>query len=304
MLPGPEVELLPEALHVRDVRLAVLAQVLAVGVDHRRRVVVDARGLRVLLVHRDDEDHARLLGEVLHPLRGRAVRDQLGVAVVLGVLDLAEVRAVEQLLEEHHLRALLRRRRARPPRASGSSTPCRPSSSPAAAPLERSSASEALVHASCQPVGGAYTGRPRSRRPGEVTPGSKSAARRMRGSGDRTSSSSEIAMPAQPIAMPARTPIDPRERSGQEGAERVGDAVREGLQRRVDPTEDAVRDEALDERRFGDALDRLESVADELRDEDHERGNERPGPGRAASGRRRPRRQSRSRSAPGRARAA
>jgi hypothetical protein len=42
-VPGPEVELLPEALDVRDVRLAVLAQVLAVGVDDRGGVVVDAR---------------------------------------------------------------------------------------------------------------------------------------------------------------------------------------------------------------------------------------------------------------------
>ena len=41
--------------------------------------------------------------------RGRAVGDELGVAVVLGVLDLAEVGAVEELLEEHHLGALLRR---------------------------------------------------------------------------------------------------------------------------------------------------------------------------------------------------
>ena len=45
--------------------------------------------------------------EVLHPLRRRAVGDQLGVAVVLGVLDLAEIRSVEQLLEEDELGALL-----------------------------------------------------------------------------------------------------------------------------------------------------------------------------------------------------
>src|SRR4026208_1633802 len=62
-VPGPEVELLPEALDVRDVGLAVLAQVRAVRVDHGGRVVVDARGLRVLLVHRRHDDHAGLLGE-------------------------------------------------------------------------------------------------------------------------------------------------------------------------------------------------------------------------------------------------
>src|SRR5947209_8268729 len=42
-IAGAEVELLPEALHLRNVRLAILAQVAAVGVDHGRRVVVDAR---------------------------------------------------------------------------------------------------------------------------------------------------------------------------------------------------------------------------------------------------------------------
>ncbi len=79
-----------------------------VRVDHGGGVVEDPGG-GVLLVHRDHEDHAGLLGEVLHALRGRAVRDVLGVAVVLLLLDLAEVGAVEQLLEEHHLGALLGR---------------------------------------------------------------------------------------------------------------------------------------------------------------------------------------------------
>src|SRR5215472_5017552 len=51
----PEVELLPEPLDLRDVRLAVLAQVAAVGVDHRRGVVVDA-GVLFLVHRRDDHD--------------------------------------------------------------------------------------------------------------------------------------------------------------------------------------------------------------------------------------------------------
>ena len=106
---GPEVELLPEALDVGDVRLAVLAQVRAVAVDDRGGVVVEPVDPLVLLVHRDDEDHAGLPREVLHPLRRRAVRDALGVGVVLPVLDLAEVGTVEELLEEHELGALLRR---------------------------------------------------------------------------------------------------------------------------------------------------------------------------------------------------
>src|SRR2546425_6667338 len=103
----PEVELLPEAVHVRDVGLAVLAEVAAVRVDDRGGVVVDA-GL-VLLVHRHDEHHAVLARELLHELRGGTVRDLLRVAVVLAVLHLAEVRPVEELLKAHHLRPLLGR---------------------------------------------------------------------------------------------------------------------------------------------------------------------------------------------------
>ena len=103
----PEVELLPEPLDLRDVVLAVLAQVAAVGVDHRRGVVVDA-GL-LLLVYRHDEHDAVLPGQVLHELGRRAVRDRLGIGVVVRVLDLAEVRPVEQLLQAHHLRPGRRR---------------------------------------------------------------------------------------------------------------------------------------------------------------------------------------------------
>ena len=48
----------------------------------------------------------QLLGERLEPLGGGAVGDVLGVLVVLGVLHLAEVGTVEQLLEADDLRAL------------------------------------------------------------------------------------------------------------------------------------------------------------------------------------------------------
>ena len=61
---GPEVELLPEArLAVGDVGLAVLAEVLAVGVDHGRGVVVDA-GL-LLLVDGHHDHHLVLLRQLL-----------------------------------------------------------------------------------------------------------------------------------------------------------------------------------------------------------------------------------------------
>src|SRR5688572_7668841 len=101
---GREVELLPEPLDLRDVLLAVLAEVRAVGVDHGGGVVVQA----VLhdLVHRQQHHHPQFLGDGLEPLRGRAVGDLLGVGVVLGLLDLAEARPVEELLEADHLRSL------------------------------------------------------------------------------------------------------------------------------------------------------------------------------------------------------
>ena len=131
-VPGPEVELLPEPLDLRDVVLAVLAQVGAVGVDHGGGVVVDAGLLD--LVHGQHHHHAQLLGQGLEALRGGTVRDGLGVVVVLGLLHLAEVGPVEQLLEADDLRSLGRRPRGPRPRACRSSTPCRPSSRSATAP--------------------------------------------------------------------------------------------------------------------------------------------------------------------------
>src|SRR5439155_1522100 len=75
---GAEVELLPEAVDVRDVRLAVLAEVLAVGVDDRGGVVVDA-GL-ILFIHRDDQHHPVLPGQLLHELRRRTLGNLFRVA--------------------------------------------------------------------------------------------------------------------------------------------------------------------------------------------------------------------------------
>ena len=118
---GTEVELLPEALRLRDVLLAELAEVRAVGVDHGGGVVVHP-GLLVL-VHRQHHHHAELLGDAAEPLRRRAVGDQLGVAVVLGVLHLAEVRARRRALGSRSPAHPRPWRRARPARVSRSSPP-------------------------------------------------------------------------------------------------------------------------------------------------------------------------------------
>src|SRR3954454_21815242 len=103
---GTEVELFPEAGgDVRDVVLAVLAEVGAVGVDDGGGVVVDAG--RFFLVERDDDDHAVLPGVLLHELRRRAVGDALDRVVPARVLLGAEVRTGEDFLHADHLHAFL-----------------------------------------------------------------------------------------------------------------------------------------------------------------------------------------------------
>src|SRR3954467_3098076 len=100
----PEVELFPEPWsHVRDVVLAVLAEVLAVRIDHRGRVVVDAGDL--LFINRHHHHHAVLLRDRLHGLNSGAVRNPLDHVVPERLLLGAKVRTVEQILEAQHLYA-------------------------------------------------------------------------------------------------------------------------------------------------------------------------------------------------------
>ena len=103
-----EIELLPEpGRHLRNVVLAVLAEVRAVGVDHGGGVVVHA--VHLALVDRHDDRHAVLLREVLDQARRRAVGHGLGEVVPACRLLGAEVRPVEQLLEAEDLHLLARR---------------------------------------------------------------------------------------------------------------------------------------------------------------------------------------------------
>jgi hypothetical protein len=63
----PEIELLPKAgRHVRDVRLAIFAEIAAVGVDHRGGVVVDA----FLLAFVDRDDQAMWCWRATYPASG------------------------------------------------------------------------------------------------------------------------------------------------------------------------------------------------------------------------------------------
>src|SRR5882762_7346225 len=99
-----EVKLFPETrMAMRNVVLAVFAEIAAVGVDDRGGVEVDAGHLD--LVDRDDEHHLMFFRELLHQRDRGAVRDALGQFIPASLLFGAEVGAVEKLLqaEDPHL---------------------------------------------------------------------------------------------------------------------------------------------------------------------------------------------------------
>ena len=71
---GSEVILLPESGRgVRNVILAIFAQVGAVGIDHAGCVVVDA--CVFLFIDGDDDDHLVFAGVLLHQFGRRSVRE-------------------------------------------------------------------------------------------------------------------------------------------------------------------------------------------------------------------------------------
>ena len=96
--------LLPEAARLRNVILAVLAEVRTIGIDHRGGVVVDAGHLA--LVERDDHRHLVLRRDRAEVLDG-GTGHRLGGVVPALVLAGAEVRAVEDFLQTQDLDALL-----------------------------------------------------------------------------------------------------------------------------------------------------------------------------------------------------
>ena len=104
---GFEKELLPKAGNLGDMGLAVLAQIAAVGVDHRRGIVVEPG--HDLFIDRHDDHHTVLLSGLLHQPRGVAVRNRFGGRVPLFVLARAEIGLGEDLLKAEDLHALLGR---------------------------------------------------------------------------------------------------------------------------------------------------------------------------------------------------
>ena len=100
---GREIELLVVARPLRDVRLAVDAEHLAIGVDHGKRVVVRVIGA---LEHAHRQHHAQLLRQRLEVPHDRVVRHRVRQLEVTREVVLAEVRRLEKFLQKNYLRAL------------------------------------------------------------------------------------------------------------------------------------------------------------------------------------------------------
>ena len=90
---------------MRYVVLAILAQILAVGVDNRRGVVIDAGDL--LFVDGHDQNHPVFASDLLHQLDGWTIGDLLDRFVPAGLLLGAEVGSREDLLHAKDLDSLL-----------------------------------------------------------------------------------------------------------------------------------------------------------------------------------------------------
>ena len=89
-----EVKLFPKSgLNLRNMVLAVFTEVLSVGVDDDRRIIVDPGHL--FLVHRDDDNHVVLLRDFLHQFYGRPVGDWLYERVPFFLLLCAKIRPVK-----------------------------------------------------------------------------------------------------------------------------------------------------------------------------------------------------------------
>jgi hypothetical protein len=99
---GHEIKLFPKAgVAMRDVVLAVFAEISAVGIDYGGGVEVDARHFD--FIDGNDEDHLMFLCKLLHVRDGGAVGDGLGEFVPAGLLLGAKIGAVEKLLQAEDL---------------------------------------------------------------------------------------------------------------------------------------------------------------------------------------------------------
>ncbi len=90
-------------LHMGDVRLAILAQIVAVVVNDRRSVVVNA--FRLHFIHWQDDRNMQFLRQLANQLRRRAVRHWLGKVIPARRLLRAEIWPVENFLQADNLRS-------------------------------------------------------------------------------------------------------------------------------------------------------------------------------------------------------
>src|SRR5438270_5667551 len=102
-----EVKLLPESWSdLRNVVLAIFAEILSVRIDHRSRVEIETGHL--FFVNRDDNHHLVFGRDLLHQFRGWAIGHALRHLIPLLILFRAKVRAVEEFLKTEYLHLLLR----------------------------------------------------------------------------------------------------------------------------------------------------------------------------------------------------
>ena len=88
-----------------NVVLPILAEILAVGIDYRSRVVVDAGNF--LFVDRHDDNHAMRLGHFLHQAHSWTIRNSFDGFIPTRLLLRTEVRSSKHLLHAKYLHALL-----------------------------------------------------------------------------------------------------------------------------------------------------------------------------------------------------
>jgi len=101
-----EIELFPKAwMAMRNVVLAIFAEVAAVGVDHRGRIEIKPGHFD--LVNGNHEDHLMFFRELLHVRDSGAVGDGLGEFVPTSLLLGAKIGAVEKFLESEDLNFFL-----------------------------------------------------------------------------------------------------------------------------------------------------------------------------------------------------
>src|SRR6185503_19354554 len=107
-ISGPEIKLLPETrIDVRNVVLAILAEILSIRVDHRGSVVIDPS--EFLFVDRHDDNHAVFLRDVLHQSHSWTIGDAFDGFIPARLLFGTKIRSRKDLLHADYLHLLLRR---------------------------------------------------------------------------------------------------------------------------------------------------------------------------------------------------